>query len=75
MSPDITRLKVADIPRGAPPQTFPEGRRCERCGAKLSIYNRDDLCSPCRRGITPKSRSPLSGGQTKKEFTEWRRKW
>lgn len=62
---DPKRLRVADKPRGEALKQYPEGRRCHRCGAKLSIYNSADVCQPCWRKQNPQPKSPLTGGQSK----------
>jgi hypothetical protein len=41
-------IKIARNVSGTAPQKFGEGRRCERCGAKLSIYNGSTICQPCK---------------------------
>jgi hypothetical protein len=36
----------AKRPWESPTRTYTPGRRCT-CGARLSIYNEDDVCAPC----------------------------
>jgi hypothetical protein len=36
--------------RERPPETFKEGRRCRRCGCRLSIYHPGADCWPCTAG-------------------------
>jgi len=48
-----------------PPKVVGRGRRCEKCGTPLNMYNSGMTCGPCRRkrqGGGP----PLTGGQAKK---------
>lgn len=68
MAVDYTKLKVAEKPYGNPPEAQPPGRKCRLCGSKLNLYNKTDLCSPCRRMTAPGKPKPLSGGQANKEF-------
>jgi hypothetical protein len=65
---DYRKLKVAEIPRGPAPEVQPGERRCAFCGARLNRYNKDKVCSPCRRRNMPKVGKALSGGQANKEF-------
>jgi hypothetical protein len=63
---NFSRIRAAEKLRGEPIKTRPEGRRCEECGAKLSIYNQDKICNVCKQRLFPEGRGPLSGGQANK---------
>jgi hypothetical protein len=66
MSKESFRVRAVEKPRGDPPKTFPEGRHCEECGTRLSIYNPADICNPCKEKQHKGGRPPLTGGQAQK---------
>lgn len=68
MGDNEKRVRVADSIHGPGPPVQPPGRRCERCKAKLNMYNKDVLCGPCRRKTMPRVGRPLTGGEAKKAW-------
>lgn len=45
---------------GKAPKRYEEGRRCEICGTKLSVYNPDTRCYQHRRTRFPRVRGQVA---------------
>lgn len=50
---------------GSPLKTYPIGRHCVECGARISIYNGGDMCRPCKTRLRTAGGSTTRGQQLK----------